>query len=412
MTARLLAGARPDGAPLSYAEHLTVHGPLAVRGDWEILAMAEASGLRGRGGAGFPLGRKLRATAQAAAAGRPAVVVGNGSEGEPASRKDRHLLATNPHLVLDGIQVAARAVGARDAFLCVHAGGLRTQLRRALKERRDALRVRVVEVPDRYVSGEASALVHHLAGGPALPTHRTAPLAERGLRGRPTLVQNVETLASLAVLARVGPERFRETGTDEEPGTLLLTVRGAVRAPTVLEVPVGTSVREALAAAGGESASLQALLVGGYYGSWLATPAALDIPLSQGGLRAAGGSLGAGLVVALPADDCGLAATAAIARYLAAQTAGQCGPCVNGLPAIAGAVTELAAGGRDAAGSLQQTLDQLHRWCGLVAGRGACSHPDGAVSMVRSALQVFDDDVRAHLTRGCGRGIGVDLELP
>jgi NADH:ubiquinone oxidoreductase subunit F (NADH-binding) len=403
---RLLAGTRQDRA-LTYDEHLAVHGPVPDRGQAELLDLAENGGLRGRGGAGFPLARKLRTTA---GAGGRAVVVANGSEGEPASRKDRTLLATSPHLVLDGVQLAARAVGATNAYLCVHTGGLKRDLRRALRERRDRLRVRVVEVPDRYVSGEAGALVNHLGGGPALPTTRYAPLAERGLKGRPTLVQNVETLASFAVLARLGAQRFRTLGTVEEPGTLLLTVRGAVRSPQVVEVPVGTTVAAALALAGGPSAPLQAVLVGGYYGAWLPAPGVLDVPLSHAGLAAAGGSLGAGLLIALPATGCGLAATARIATYLAGESARQCGPCLNGLPLIAGAMTALADGG--AAAPLTLALERLERWCGVVTGRGACSHPDGAVNLVRSALAAFDGDVTRHLRGGCGRGVGVDLALP
>jgi NADH:ubiquinone oxidoreductase subunit F (NADH-binding) len=401
---RLLTGTHPDRA-LTYEEHLRVHGPVPDRGQAELLDLAENGGLRGRGGAGFPLARKLRT---AAGAGGRAVVVANGSEGEPASRKDRTLLATSPHLVLDGVQLAARAVGATDAYLCVHAGGLRRDLRRALKQRRDPLRVRVVEVPDRYVSGEAGALVNRLGGGPALPATRYAPLAERGLKGRPTLVQNVETLASFAVLARLGAQRFRTLGTVEEPGTVLLTVRGAVRSPRVVEVPVGTTVADALALAGGPAEPLQAVLVGGYYGAWLPAPAVLAVPLSHVGLTAAGGSLGAGLLIALPAGDCGLAATARIATYLAGESARQCGPCLNGLPLIAGAMTALAHGGAPAS----LALERLERWCGLVTGRGACSHPDGAVHLVRSALAAFGGDVTRHLAGGCGRGVGVDLAVP
>jgi NADH:ubiquinone oxidoreductase subunit F (NADH-binding) len=384
---------------------------LPEREPWELLAIADASGLRGRGGAGFPLARKLRATADAAASGRAAVVVANGTEGEPASWKDRALLSTNPHLVLDGVQVAAAAIGASDAYLCVHKGSLKEHLRAATVERRDRIAVRIVEVPDWYVAGEASALVRHLGGGKALPTHRTMPLAQRGLRGRPTLVQNVETLASLAVLARIGPERFRESGTLDEPGSLLLTVRGAVRSARVVEVPVGTLLHEVLALAGGESSPLQAVLIGGYYGGWLRADKALDVPMSHAGLRAAGGTLGAGLVIALPRHGCGLAATAAISRYLASQTARQCGPCFNGLPAIASAMTAIASGSSDAE-EFDDSVTRVRRWCGLVEGRGACSHPDGAVNLVRSALRVFDSELAAHRDGGCGRSAGVELGIP
>lgn len=400
MTPRLLAGVRRGAPALTLAQHRAVHGPLPGTSGPDLIDLAAAGGLRGRGGAGFPVARKLRTTADA---GRRAVVVGNGSEGEPASHKDRTLLNGNPHLVLDGLQLAARAVGAQQAFLCVHIGGLRGTVERALAERSDAVAVRVVEVADRYVSGEASALVARVGGGRPLPTSRTAPLAVKGLKGRPTLVQNVETLAGLAVLARTGADRYRELGTDEEPGTMLVTLAG-VRDPQVVEIALGTPIRQALALAGGTASAVQAVLVGGYYGAWLPAALAMDVPLSHAGLRAAGGSLGAGLVVALPEERCGLAATSKVASYLAGQSARQCGPCLNGLPALAGGLDRLVRGAATAG-----TLDDVERWCGLVTGRGACSHPDGAASLVRSALQVFSDDVPRHFAGGCGRAAGDEV---
>jgi NADH:ubiquinone oxidoreductase subunit F (NADH-binding) len=394
---RLLAGVHPD-RPLRLDEHLEVHGPLPPLTAEQVVDIADAAGLRGRGGAGFPVARKLRTARDA---GRRAVVVANGSEGEPAIGKDRLLLTRAPHLVLDGLQLAARAVGAREAFLCVHVGGTAAVVRAALAERRDGVPVRVVEVADRYVAGEAGALVRRLGGGPSLPSTRAAPLAQRGLRGRPTLVQNVESLAALAVATRLGPDRYREVGDAAEPGTLLVTVHAPGEPRMVLELPTGTPVHVALGAA-----DVQAVLVGGFFGAWLHAPAALDVPLSHAGLRAAGGSLGAGLVVGLPPSHCGLAVSARVARYLADQSARQCGPCLNGLPAIASALAELAAGTADAG-----VVDRLHRWCGLVQGRGACAHPDGAAGFVRSALRVFADDVVQHLRGGCGRPAGAWPEL-
>lgn len=395
---RMLAGVRRDGRPLSLPEHRAQHGPVAAAGRHDAkrlqLALAEAP-LRGRGGAGFPVGRKLAAAWQS---GRRGLLIANASEGEPASRKDRTLLGTSPHLVLDGAQLAARAMRAREVVVAVHARAL---IEAAVAERDDAVPVRVLEVPARYVAGEASALARAATGGPSLPQLHDVPLAVRGPSGRPTVVLNAETLAGLALHVRHGPQWYAEVGTPDEPGTVLVTVRSSTTAPTVLEVPVGTPIGRVLA---GE---VQAVLVGGYFGRWLPAPAALEVPLSQAGLRAAGGTLGAGLVVGLLPAECGLRATAEVVRYLAGQSARQCGPCRNGLPALADALSALAVG-RPPAG----VVERLSQLCGLVRGRGLCHHPDGTAALVASALTVFADDVAAHLRGSCSRPAGRALAVP
>lgn len=395
---RLLAGA----GQRSLAEHLRVHPALPAGGRHDarrLLAALAGAPLPGRGGAGFPAARKL------AAAGARGQLIANCSEGEPASRKDAALLGHAPHLVLDGAQLAARAIRAREVVVAVHAGPVSAVVARAVEERRgyDGVRTRLLEVPARYVAGEASALARAAGGGPALPALHDQPLAVRGLDGRSQVVLNAETLAGLALYLGHGPAWYGQVGTVDEPGTLLLTVQG----DTVLEVPVGTSVGAALAAAGVDAAGLQAVLVGGYFGAWLAAPEVLDVPLSHAGLRQAGGSLGAGVVVALTAEQCGLRATAQVVRYLAAQSARQCGPCLNGLPALADALDALAAGRARPA-----VLDRLAALCGLVTGRGLCAHPDGTAALVHSALVVFAENVPAHLSGGCDRPAGPALAVP
>lgn len=370
MTVGLLAGPRT----VSHGEHVAAHGPLPGYAAADLLAIAEAAGLRGRGGAGFPLARKLRTAA--AARGRP-LVIANGTEGEPAVLKDATLLRHAPHLVLDGLALACRVVGAREAVVALHPGPAAQALQAAAAQRPE--RVRVHLVPRGYVSGEASALTRSVLGGPALPVVRDVPLAVRGPQGRPVLVQNVETLAALALHAR-HPDRCP---------TVLLTVRG--QRVQVLEVPVGTTVGTVLDVAG--ESDVQAVLTGGYAGTWLAAPQVLDVPVSH-----AAGTLAAGLLLALPGASCGLAAMAQVMGYLAGETAGQCGPCVNGLPAMAAAVAALAAGDPPAG-----TVDRVRRLAGLVDGRGACGLPAGAALMVRSALEAFADDVAVHLSAPCGR---------
>jgi NADH:ubiquinone oxidoreductase subunit F (NADH-binding) len=398
-TPRLLAGA--DAGRVGLAEHLARHGALPAAAGPALVDELERSGLLGRGGAGFPIARKMRAVI---ASRGQAVLVANGAEGEPVSRKDQLLLSRVPHLVLDGIQLAARAVGATEAHLVVHRGSPATRvLEAAIAERvragGDRVPVRLRELPTRYVASEESALVHWLSGGEAKPTFTPPRPFQRGVGGRPTLVNNVETLAQVALIARHGAGWFRSVGDPDEPGTLLVTVAGSVARPGVLEVASGTTVGDTLRSAGTDPAECGAVLVGGYFGAWLDAETAADTPLTHRGLRAAGGALGAGIVVALGPDRCGLAETAHVARYLAAESAGQCGPCLNGLPALADAVQRLALGGWD-----ERLAPAIDRWLDVIPGRGACRHPDGATRFVLSALRVFRTDVEQHRRHGpCGR---------
>ena len=250
-------------------------------------------------------------------------------------------------------------------------------------------------MPPGYVSSEESALVHLLNGGPARPTFVPPRPFSKGVRGRPTLVSNVETLAHVALIARYGPDWFRAVGTKAAPGSALVTVAGAVARPGVTEIALGTGLYEVLAAAGGPTEPAQAILAGGYFGGWLPVSAAPQLRVSGPDLRAAGASLGAGILAVLPESACGLAETARVARYLAGQSAGQCGPCLNGLPAIADTLEHIAWRGRDA-----RTHKGLTQLLGLVEGRGACHLPDGAARFAASALRVFAADLREHLRRG------------
>jgi NADH:ubiquinone oxidoreductase subunit F (NADH-binding) len=383
---RLLAGVRRDGRAVTLAEHRRAHGDLAVD-TRTILDTVEASGLRGRGGGGFPTALKMAAVRDA---GRRAVVVANGAEGEPISGKDKTLLAYVPHLVLDGAVVAARAVRARDAIVAVPEF-LQPVVEHAIAERDDGrISVHAVTVPDTFIAGEETALVQFLDGGPALPTFTPPRPFERGVRGLPTLVQNVETLAHLGMIARYGPHWFRAVGTAEEPGSTLVTLSGAVSSPGVYEVPIGQSLDALVADAGGIGRGAAAYLVGGYFGTWI--PADADVSLADADLARHGAALGARAIVVLPQGACGVRETARIARYLAAESAGQCGPCVHGLDAVATDLEQLLDRARRVDGR------RLQRRLEVIAGRGACKHPDGAVRMVASALRVFEQDVRAHLS--------------
>lgn len=378
VTRRLLAGIRADGRPVPLGEHRSIHGPLEVDGR-SLVEVVDRAGLRGRGGGGFPTARKLTAVRSA---GRRAVVVVNGCEGEPPAGKDKVLLAYQPHLVLDGAVAAARAVRAREIFVAAH-HTVRPYVEHAIAERTDAkIEFHLATPPDRFVAGEETALVQFLNGGPALPTFTPPRPFERGVRGLPTLVQNAETLAHLALIARRGADWFRAVGDPDQPGTVLVTLSGAVREPGVYEIPTGYALSALLADAGGTGGDPQAFLVGGYFGSWIPA-SAVDVPLANRFLDRHGAALGAGAIRVLPRGTSGIAETARILRYLADESAGQCGPCVYGLAAVADDVAGLAR--RD------RTVDRnrLERRLGVIAGRGACRHPDGAVRLAASALRVF-----------------------
>jgi NADH:ubiquinone oxidoreductase subunit F (NADH-binding) len=317
------------------------------------------------------------------------------------------LLRETPHLVLDGAAVAARAVGARGAIVAVASDderGLRS-LDTALRERRDA-RVRtdpkfeLFEIEPCYLAGQESALVAALNGGSTKPTFGPRPF-ERGVRRRPTLVQNVETLAHVGLIVRHGAAWFRELGTPGNPGSALVTVSGDVASPGVYEIDHGMPLAELLDSARVRS-PLAAVLVGGYFGTWLPAGVVSEVRLASESLADYGATLGAGVVVALGPDACPVAETSAVAEFFAAESAGQCGPCVHGLGAIANTVHQLATGtaGRAALGDLDRWTGDLHR-------RGVCQHPDGAVRFITSALRTFEPEFRDHARRGpCDRCAG------
>lgn len=387
-----------EGAVVDLDEHLALHGELPAWDGPSLLDELERSGLTGRGGAAFPMHRKLRAVAAGAA---PRVVVAKAAEGEPASRKDKTLLGTDPHLVLDGLQLAAAAVEAASAYLYVHTDlPLLAVVNAAIRERAaagvDTVPVEVVCAPPAFVSGEESAVVSRISGGPAKPRPKPPRVFESGVHGRPTAVCNAETLAHLAVLARRGADAFRACGVPEQPGTMLFTVSGAVHRPGVVEAPVGTTLDRLLAAVGGPSHHVGAVLVGGYHGGWLPWPHAREVPMSNAGLQPYGLSAGAGVVVVLPADVCGVAESARVLDYLAAESAGQCGPCVFGMPRLATTFGAVARGSRRPGRG--RRLDELAL---ALERRGGCHHPDGSVRFLRSVTRVFADELREHRHGRC-----------
>ena len=415
---------RPPAAPA--ARHGLLHGLTGAAPDpgldahherWGVLRQGraglidqlDASGLTGHGGAWFPVATKWRAVARASRRG--VVVVANGAEGEPASKKDAFLLAHAPHLVLDGLVAAATALHARRAIAYVHSTHARG-VERAVAERRsvdlDPIAIEVVESADAFLAGQESAVVSALSGRrSAVPSFvGISSVRERGVGGRPTLVQNVETLAHVALVARFGAEWFRQVGTNRDPGTMLLTVdRG--EGPVIVEGVLGSPLPATVGLTPQDLGSLAGGLLGGYGGGWISPEVFARLTLTEKAARAAGTTLGAGVVALLPGHVCPLAEMADVTRYMEGQGAGQCGPCVHGLADLADAMERLAYGG---AGGLGH--DRVLEVCNLVEGRGACRHPDGVARFVRTGLGAFAEEVAAHQRRGACRGTRAARVLP
>lgn len=399
---RLLAGPALALGAESFADHVARLGA-TPGGRPELIDVLAQSGLLGRGGAAFPVARKWASVADRADG--DARVLVNGAEGEPLSRKDMLLLSTRPQLVIDGALIAASTVGATEIVFYVNAGyaGAHVAIRRALAERRRIpFRVRLALAPPAYVAGEESAAVHFVNDGDARPTVTPPRPFERGISGQPTLVQNVETLAYVALIARFGAGWFRELGRSHTKGSALVTIDGAPRAG-VQEIELGTPLGELAEAAGIGRGSTAAVLLGGFFGRWAKVERAWSLPLDPVAMRDAGAAFGSGVISFTPAGTCGVAATSRLMEYMATQSAAQCGPCVFGLRAMADATQAIAAGRAEPA-----EVDRLSRWATQVAGRGACGHPTGAVGLLTSGLEIFGRDFDAHARR---RGCTVDRPL-
>ena len=400
--AMLLAGPPPLEGPEPLDAHLARLGPPPDLVPAQILGALEECGIKGRGGGGFPVWRKLRTAVEAT--GEPVLIV-NCSESEPGSRKDFVLCTRRPHLVLEGAVAMARALGARSVTLHLHRESVETAiaLRTAMQERPtddDEPVWGLSRGPGGYVAGEASAVARFVHERIALPMFGSTPLARLGPSGRPTVVSNAETAAQVALLLRVGPERMEALGSSRHPGPTLVTVTGAVpESGTVIEVVGRATIGDVLSEAGSFEEPL-AVLVGGYCGTWIPGRTAWTTSLDPDSLAAVGASRGCGLLGVLPPGACGLSETARLAAYMASQSAGQCGPCVHGLPTLAEHLHDLARGrgGRTNLRRIERTVESL-------PGSGACKHPDGVAHLVRSALQAFEMDVTRHRKRRPCAGI-------
>ena len=393
--ARLLAGVHERGR-VGHTSHVSLHGaPSLRRRDWLSSALRDVN-LLGRGGAAFPVAIKLDAMPQ----GRGTAVLVNGSESEPASMKDRVLMRMAPHLVLDGALIVANALDTRTIAITVHDRAAYDSLRAACGERSDAGDIDVSLTPSEFVAGEIRSVINGLNGDRAVPGGRRILPVDHGIGGRPTFASNVETFAHIALLARMGVADYSRTGSTDEPGTTLLTMVGDVPFAGVVEVPTGVPISALL-----QSTGTDTVLIGGYHGTWTRDLDGLTV--DRAALKAAGSPLNAGVIARISPTACAVDEVVRVSAWLAGESAGQCGPCFFGLPAIASGIAALAVGGGT------EPLIALRRHLGVVAGRGACAHPDGSVQFVRSALRALDEEFVLHAAHGgCGRPAAHILPLP
>jgi NADH-quinone oxidoreductase subunit F len=388
--------------------------------DGTIAALA-ASGLRGRGGAGFPTSTKWRTVRDAP--GRHTYAVCNGAEGEPGTFKDRAILRANPYQVVEGLAIAAFAIEAREVFIALKASfeGEREQVLRAVTEMEQAgllgeLSVAIVAGPEEYLFGEEKALLEVIEGNEPLPRwlppymhglFATAPQLgwsahepESGHAGRhesnPTLVNNVETLANVTHVLTRGVEWFRSMETVASPGTAVCTVVGDVARPGVVEVELGTPLRDVLAACNAPRPGHRIKAVFPGVSNALVTEAQLDKPCSYEAFAGIGTGLGAAGFIVYDETACMVEVAATLSRFLSVESCGQCPPCKLGTGAITAALDEIAAGAGDDA-----SIKLIHHWLPDVADANRCFLPVEEQQMLGSILRTFPQDFDAHLSGPC-----------
>ncbi|ORV41346.1 NADH dehydrogenase [Mycolicibacter engbaekii] len=391
-----LLGARSETE--SASQYLADGGYQALDDADGLLGEVQRSGLLGRGGAAFPLGVKLRSVRDGGRRAGGAVVVANGEEGEPASAKDRWLLRRRPHLVIDGLRLAAAMVAARSAYVYVSdpmsARSVENALGQLGQDVLGGLSIEVFVVDPSYVAGEETAAVRAINGGPAKPTDKPPRPYQRGVAALPTLVSNVETLANLPFVLRHGAEAFRAQGTSLSPGTFLATVSGGGRPSVLYELPHGVALSELLRVHGFVGERVRGVLMGGYFAGLL-DPDTLQVGLDHESLRGVGSGLGCAAIAVLT-DECPVAVAASVLAYYGRENAGQCGSCFNGTAAMAAVAEAL----RDGVAT-SEDVERLQRWAGVLPGRGACGTLDGATNIAASLLNRFPALVAGHLDGAC-----------
>ncbi len=380
----------------------------------EVIEIVKRSGLRGRGGAGFPTGQKWELAARKNSPKK--YVVCNAAEGEPGTLKDRHLIRNNPHQILEGVMIAAYAIGADEAYIFVKQQFVLEfeMLKATIREVEESgipgggfsIKLHAVAGPNVYVAGEETAMLEAIQGRPPMPRPKPPfyPI-QHGLFGRPTLVNNAETLANLPPLISRGVEWFRSFGTAQSPGTMLFTLTGDVERPGVVELPLGTPLRKLIWDFGGGirgGRTLKAVFPGGPSQAVL-TAEQVDTPLDFESLRAAGSSLGTGGVAVYSDAGCMVRTVLKFCEFFSDESCGQCPPCKLGTENLEQILRRIEEGQGE-----PRDLEQINRVCGMIRGRGFCDLVTSAVRSVESALRLFRSEFESHIReRGCPLQSGI-----
>ncbi|HTM08427.1 MAG TPA: NADH-ubiquinone oxidoreductase-F iron-sulfur binding region domain-containing protein [Verrucomicrobiae bacterium] len=377
----------------------------------EVLQEIDASGLRGRGGAGFPTGKKWAFTADTPET--PRYIILNGGEDEPGSKKDRVLMESVPHLILEGIILAAYAVGASKAYLYINAAykDAIESMEQALAEAKKlgyvgerisgkdfGLEVLFAPAPHEYVAGEDTAVIEVIEGKKPLPRQKPPFPATAGLYGKPTAVNNVETLANVAPIILRGSEWYRGIGTAESPGTMVFSLDDQVNRPGVYELPFGTPLRYLIEDCGGgtrDGKKIKAVLPGGPSSAFL-TGDQLDVALDHNSVRAAGSSIGCGVIGIFTEGRCIVEETLKIAEFFAAESCGQCPACRMETNTLAMLLKKIQQGQGSA-----PMLEQFGKVIAFNKGKGFCSLINMPGPPIESAVKLFRSDFEAHLAGKC-----------
>jgi NADH-quinone oxidoreductase subunit F len=406
-------GAEREPLPLRAYEqaggYQAVRHVLRSMGPGEVMDEVSASRLRGRGGAGFPTGKKWSFVPAGDEALRPKYLVVNADEMEPGTFKDRLLMEGDPHQLIEGMILSAYAIGAEVAYLFLRAEYLTSaaRLRRAIAEAGDAgwlgrdilgsgfsLEVHLHSSAGRYICGEETALLSALEGGRAIPRAKPPFPQASGLWGRPTVVNNVETLCNVPHIINRGAAEYRALSRGEDGGTKIYGASGRVRRPGAWELPMGTTLRELLERAGGmrEGFAFRAVLPGGASTDFL-TQAHLDTPMDFDSVMQAGSRLGTGMLIVLDDRTCPVGLCRNLEHFFAQESCGWCTPCRDGLPWVEQLLAAIEAGqGR------QEDLELLEQHTRLLGmGHTFCAHAPGAMEPLQSALKFFREDFERHI---------------
>jgi NADH-quinone oxidoreductase subunit F len=370
-----------------------------------ILNEIADSGLRGRGGAGFPVGRKWKAAAETPVT--PRYVVCNAGEDEPGSFKDRTLIEYRPHLVLEGTILSARAIEADEVHFYINEtyDDCIARITEAIDQANRAgylgrLKTSIYRAPTVYVAGEDSAALEVLEGKAAKPRQKPPFPATAGLFGKPTIVNNVETLANIPLIVRNGGSWFRSYGTAESPGTMIFCLGPEMTSPGAYELPLGTSLRHLYEKIGGglkSGKALKAILPGGPSCAFL-TNDQLDLPLDPDSLKRAGTPLGCGVMRFYSEDTCMVEETLRIAQFFARESCGQCPACRMETAMLATMLERIGQGKGDPA-----LFDQFQKIIDFNRGKGYCALVNMPGPPIISALRLFRDEFDEHLRTGTCR---------